>query len=72
MADRMLAAIGVDCTAAAVALHYGPGLLDAWLVDESDAAAVPAVERAGIACRAVPLLMTDLEATAAIAKAALT
>jgi LPPG:FO 2-phospho-L-lactate transferase len=75
MADRMLAAIDVDCTAAAVALHYGAraagGLLDAWLVDESDGASVAAVEAAGIRCRAVPLLMTDVEATAAIAKAAL-
>jgi LPPG:FO 2-phospho-L-lactate transferase len=88
MADRMLAAIGVECTAAAVALHYGArrglpgdgdaadagdgaGLLDAWLVDEADAATVPTVEVAGIACRAVPLMMTDLEATAAIAKAVL-
>ena len=69
MADRMLAAVGVDCTAAAVARHYG--FLDGWLVDESDAAAVPEVEAAGIDCRAVPLWMTDLEATAAIAKAAL-
>jgi LPPG:FO 2-phospho-L-lactate transferase len=75
MADRMLAAIGVECTAAAVAAHYGArsagGVLDAWLVDESDAGSVAAVEAAGIACRAVPLLMTDVEATAAIAKAAL-
>ena len=36
MADRMLAAIGVDCTAAAVALHYGADLLDGWLVDLAD------------------------------------
>ena len=69
MADRMLAAIGVECTAAAVALHYG--FLDGWLVDTADAAAVPEVEAAGIACRAAPLWMTDVEATAAIAKAAL-
>lgn len=69
MADRMLAAVGVECTAAAVAKHYG--FLDGWLVDERDAAAVAEVEAAGTACRAVPLLMTDLEATAAIAKAAL-
>jgi len=71
MADRMLAAIGVDCTAAAVARHYGAGLLDGWLVDESDASCVPSVEAAGIACRAVPLWMNDVESTAAIAKAAL-
>jgi LPPG:FO 2-phospho-L-lactate transferase len=71
MADRMLAAIGVDCTAAGVALHYGADLLDGWLVDDSDAASVPEVEGAGIACRAVPLWMNDVESTAAIAKAAL-
>jgi LPPG:FO 2-phospho-L-lactate transferase len=71
MADAMLSAVGVDTTAGAVALHYGPraerGILDAWLVDESDAASVAEVEAAGIRCLAVPLLMHDLEATAAMA-----
>src|SRR5207237_460477 len=71
MADRMLSAIGVQTSAAAVALHYGPTLVDAWLVDTTDAASVPVVEAAGIRCRAVPLLMTDLPATAAMAAAAL-
>ncbi|WP_055591286.1 2-phospho-L-lactate transferase [Streptacidiphilus griseoplanus] len=71
MADKVLAAVGVESTAGAVARHYGPGLLDGWLVDTADAAAVPAVEEAGIACRAVPLMMTDVEATAAMARAAL-
>jgi LPPG:FO 2-phospho-L-lactate transferase len=54
-----------------VAKLYGPGLLDGWLVDTADAAAVPAVEAAGIRCRAVPLLMTDLPATTAMARQAL-
>ncbi|MGW6916970.1 2-phospho-L-lactate transferase [Kitasatospora sp. NPDC054939] len=84
MADKVLAAVGVEATAAAVALDYGSrpasrggsggrpeGLLDGWLVDTADADAVAAVEAAGIACRAVPLLMTDVEATAAMARAAL-
>lgn len=71
MADKVLAAVGVESTAAAVALHYGTGLLDAWLVDTADADAVAEVEAAGITCRAVPLMMTDLEATAAMARAAL-
>ncbi|MDA5286644.1 2-phospho-L-lactate transferase [Streptomyces sp. NPDC054904] len=71
MADKVLAAVGVDSTAAAVALHYGTGLLDGWLVDTADAGAVAEVEAAGITCRAVPLMMTDLEATAAMARAAL-
>ncbi len=71
MADKVLAAVGVESTAAAVALHYGAGLLDAWLVDTADADSVAEVEAAGITCRAVPLMMTDLEATAAMARAAL-
>ncbi|MFD3329980.1 2-phospho-L-lactate transferase [Streptomyces sp. NPDC058701] len=71
MADKVLAAVGVESTAAAVALHYGTGLLDAWLVDTADADSVAEVEAAGITCRAVPLMMTDLEATAEMARAAL-
>jgi LPPG:FO 2-phospho-L-lactate transferase len=63
MADACLAAIGVDTSAAAVATHYGPELIDGWLVDD------PAL--AGIEVRALPLLMRDLPATTAIARAAL-
>jgi LPPG:FO 2-phospho-L-lactate transferase len=75
MADRVLAAVGVETSAAAVALHYGArgagGLLDGWLVDSSDADAVPSVEAAGITCRAVPLLMPDVPSAAAMARSAL-
>jgi LPPG:FO 2-phospho-L-lactate transferase len=71
MADACLAAIGVPATAQAVAAHYGPGLLSGWLVDEQDKAAVDAPELAGITVRAMPLYMTDLAATTAIARAAL-
>jgi LPPG:FO 2-phospho-L-lactate transferase len=71
MADACLAAIGVPATAVAVAAHYGPRLLDGWLVDEQDKAAVDAPELTGIAVRALPLYMTDLAATAKIARAAL-
>src|ERR1700727_1139131 len=59
MADACLAAIGVATTAAAVAAHYGADLLDGWLVDERDKAAVDAPELAGIAVRAMPLYMTN-------------
>ena len=75
MADACLAAIGVDTSAAAVAAHYGPELIDGWLVDDQDKATVdilgddPAL--AGIAVRALPLYMRDLPATTAIARAAL-
>ncbi|MCX5406864.1 2-phospho-L-lactate transferase [Streptomyces sp. NBC_00335] len=71
MADKVLAAVGVESTASAVALHYGTELLDGWLVDTADADSVAAVEAAGITCRAVPLMMTDLAATAEMARAAL-
>ncbi|NUS13049.1 MAG: 2-phospho-L-lactate transferase [Streptomyces sp.] len=71
MADKVLAAVGVESTAAAVAAHYGSGLLDGWLVDTVDAGAVAEVEAAGIRCRAVPLMMTGPEATAQMAREAL-
>ena len=71
MADACLTAIGVETSAAAVGAHYGArtsgGLLDGWLVHTADAgAAVP-----GVRVGAVPLLMTDLAATTAMARAAL-
>jgi LPPG:FO 2-phospho-L-lactate transferase len=70
MATECLAAIGVASTAEAVGRHYGPrssgGLLDGWLVHTGDAADVP-----GVRVRAVPLLMSDVDATAAMARAAL-
>lgn len=75
MADACLTAVGVQTSASAVALRYGAradgGILDAWLVDTTDTDAIAEVEQAGIRCRAVPLLMTDTDATAAIAAAAL-
>lgn len=71
MADKVLAAVGVAASAPAVALHYGADLIDGWLVDEADAEAVSEVEAAGIPCRAIPLLMSDPAATAAMARAAL-
>ena len=70
MADACLTAIGVQTSAAAVAAHYGAGLLDGWLVDEQDKAVADAPELAGIAVRALPLYMTDVSASAEIARAA--
>jgi LPPG:FO 2-phospho-L-lactate transferase len=75
MASQLLDAIGVETGAAAVAEHYGArgsgGILDGWLVDDSDAGEVARVEAAGIACRAVPLMMRDADATATMAREAL-
>jgi LPPG:FO 2-phospho-L-lactate transferase len=72
MADACLSAIGVQTSAEAVARHYGSrqtseeGLLDGWLVQSGERVDVP-----GVAVRGVPLLMSDVDATAAMARAAL-
>jgi LPPG:FO 2-phospho-L-lactate transferase len=75
MAAQLLTAIGVEVSAAGVAEHYGArsrgGVLDGWLVDTADAGDVERVRAAGIACAAVPLMMTDHDATAEMAAAAL-
>jgi LPPG:FO 2-phospho-L-lactate transferase len=70
MADACLPAVGVEVSAEGVGRHYGAraagGLLDGWLIAESDAATIPDVE-----VRQVPLLMTDDDATAGMVRAAL-
>jgi LPPG:FO 2-phospho-L-lactate transferase len=74
MADACLTAIGVETSAAAVAHHYGrrpDGLLDAWLVDDVDKAAADELVEDGWCARAIPLMMTDVDATSAMAAAAL-
>ena len=71
MADACLTAIGVETSAVAVGAHYGPEVINGWLVDDQDkeAAADPAL--AGIEVRVLPLYMRDLAATAEIARAAI-
>jgi LPPG:FO 2-phospho-L-lactate transferase len=71
MADACLTAIGVETSAAAVAAHYGRGLIDGWLVDEQDKGAADDPALAGIEVRALPLYMRDTAATATIAQAAI-
>lgn len=72
MADACLTAIGVPTTAEAVGgllgsrKESGTGILDGWLVHEKDTAEV-----AGVTVRAVPLLMSSVDATAEMARAAL-
>jgi len=75
MARQLLEVIGVEVSAAGVAEHYGSrsagGVLDGWLVDTVDGPLVGRVEGAGIRSRAVPLMMTDHDATADMVVAAL-
>jgi LPPG:FO 2-phospho-L-lactate transferase len=80
MADACLAAIKVETSARAVAEHYGArrgadgqrgeGILDGWLVDDRDAGAMQGLTST-ITWQSRPLMMTDLDATRAIAGAAL-
>jgi LPPG:FO 2-phospho-L-lactate transferase len=75
MAEQMLTSIGVEVSAAGVGLHYGArsagGVLDGWLVDSQDEGDLDRLHQAGLAAAAVPLLMTDDAATAAMAAAAI-
>jgi LPPG:FO 2-phospho-L-lactate transferase len=68
MAEQLLTAVGVELSSAGVAEHYGArsaaGVLDGWLVDTADESVVPRLEAAGIRAAAVPLLMSDHDATA--------
>jgi LPPG:FO 2-phospho-L-lactate transferase len=65
MADACLPVIGVETSAEGVGRHYGArsadGLLDAWLVHDTDAATID-----GVQVLQRPLLMTDPDATAAM------
>jgi LPPG:FO 2-phospho-L-lactate transferase len=74
MANQLLTTLGIEVSAGGVGRHYGAraqgGVLDGWLVDESDADELPALHEAGLAAAAVPLYMTDPDATAAMAAAA--
>src|SRR5689334_14437885 len=71
MADKCLAALDVPCTAAGVGSLYRAradgGVLDAWLVDSTDASTVVP----GVRVRAHPLWMTDEAATRSIVSACL-
>lgn len=81
MARQLLPLVDVEVSAAGVAAHYGArgrrtaadleGFLDGWLVDLSDAAVVDDVAAHGIACRAVPLWMSDPDTTADLVAEAL-
>jgi LPPG:FO 2-phospho-L-lactate transferase len=70
MADRLMPAVGIEVSALGVARQYRP-LLRAWLIDDADAASVPAVEELGLRCRATDTIMTDDDRAEKVARAAL-
>jgi LPPG:FO 2-phospho-L-lactate transferase len=57
-ADRMLASLGHEATALGVARGYA-GLIDAFVLDDVDAALAPAVEALGIRAVVTATIMTD-------------
>ena len=75
MADACLRALSIETSSSGVAKMYGArkngGLLDAWLIADSDSDQCQEIESYGLLTRAVPLLMVDDEITATMAKDAL-
>jgi LPPG:FO 2-phospho-L-lactate transferase len=67
-ADRMLASLGHDATALGVARLYA-GLVDRFVLDETDARLAPAVEALGIAVDVLPTVMRSEEDRRALARA---
>jgi LPPG:FO 2-phospho-L-lactate transferase len=68
MADKCLATVAVEVSAAGVGGLYGADLLDGWLVGEED----QHVDVPGVTTRAVPLWMTDEQTTAKMVAEAIT
>jgi len=69
-AAKMLAALGHEVSALGVARLYR-GLVDVMVIDEADRVLAPRIEALGMRCVAVPTLMTDDAAKAALARATL-
>ena len=63
MADACLSAIGVDTTAAAVAQHYGTrptgGLLDGWIIDQTDASELEQISATGLRVEATNTIFAN-------------
>jgi len=75
MADACLRAIGVPTTASGVARHYGArrngGLLDGWIVDNADGAAVQELAGLGIKTVATDTIFSNPGAGDSVARLAL-
>ena len=69
-ADRMLAALGEEVSALGVARRYAD-LVDVFVVDETDAALAPAMERLGMRAVVAATVMTDDASRASLARVAL-
>lgn len=75
MADRLLPVVGADVSALGVATLYGAradgGLLDGWIVDDADAASLPALRDLGLLAAATDTVLDDATVAAAAARTCL-
>jgi LPPG:FO 2-phospho-L-lactate transferase len=71
MAHKLLPAVGAEVSAAGVAGHYGPQLLDGFVVDDVDGDAVADITARGIRCVATDTMMDDIEVAASLARTCL-
>ncbi len=71
MAHKLLPAVGAEVSAAGVAAHYGPEVLDGFVIDTADADAVDAIAALGIRCVATDTMMDDVEVAASLARTCL-
>ena len=69
-ADRMLTSLGHESSALGVARLYA-GLLDRFVIDETDAELAPAIEALGMAVSVLPTVMRDDDDRARLARALL-
>ncbi len=67
---KMMQELSVPQTAGAIAAHYG-GLLNGFILDESDAGLIPALTANGLACRAAPSVMHTLQDRVKLARSVL-
>ena len=67
---KMMRELGVPQTAGAVAAHYA-GLLDKFMVDETDAALIPQLTAAGLVCEAAQTVMQSLQDRVNLARSVL-
>jgi LPPG:FO 2-phospho-L-lactate transferase len=67
-ADRMLASLGHESSALGVARLY-EGLVERFVIDEADAALAPAIEALGMAVSVLPIVMSDDDDRARLARA---
>lgn len=70
MADRLLPAIGVEVTAAAVAAHYR-SFLDAWVIDQADAGLRKQIAATGLDVTVMDTMLDSAEQAASVASACL-